>query len=128
MSTREFDVIIYGATGFTGRLVAEYMDNEYGSSVKWAMAGRSMDKLVSVRDEMGVSEDVALVVADSANLGSLKSMATRTKVVLTTVGPYQLYGTALLSACVDAGTDYVDLSGEPDGCMTRSEILTIKLK
>lgn len=113
MSTREFDVIIYGATGFTGRLVAEYMQKEYGSSVKWAMAGRSMDKLVSVRDEMGIPKDVALVVADSADLGSLKSMATRTKVVLTTVGPYQLYGTSLLSACVDTGTDYVDLSGEP---------------
>lgn len=113
MSNREFDVIIYGATGFTGRLVAEYMDNEYGSSVKWAMAGRSMDKLVSVRDEMGVSEDTALVVADSSDAASLKSMAERSKVVLTTVGPYQLYGTDLLSACVDAGTDYVDLSGEP---------------
>jgi len=113
MADREFDVIIYGATGFTGRLVAEYMNKEYGSTVKWAMAGRSMDKLKSVRDEMGVSKDTALVVADSSDAASLKSMAERTKVVLTTVGPYQLYGTDLLSACVDAGTDYVDLSGEP---------------
>ncbi len=113
MAEREFDVIIYGATGFTGRLVAEYMNNEYGSSVKWAMAGRSMDKLTSVRDEMGVSKHTALIVADSSNVSTLKDMAGRTKVVLTTVGPYQLYGTDLLSACVDAGTDYVDLSGEP---------------
>lgn len=113
MGNREFDVIIYGATGFTGRLVAEYMDAEYGKDVRWAMAGRSLKKLKSVRDEMGVDKDTALIVADSSDAASLKSMAEKTKVVLTTVGPYQLYGTELLAACVDAGTDYVDLSGEP---------------
>ena len=114
MSDREFDVIVYGSTGYTGRLVAEYLDQTYGGSdVKWAMAGRSLDKLNSVRAEMGISDETALVVADSNDKASLAEMAGRTKVVLTTVGPYQLYGTDVVAACVDAGTDYVDLSGEP---------------
>lgn len=113
MTDREFDVVVYGATGFTGRLVAEYLDETYGGDVKWAMAGRSEDKLKSVRDEMGIAADTPLVVADSNKPETLADMAARTKVVLTTVGPYQLYGTDVVSACVDAGTDYVDLSGEP---------------
>lgn len=113
MSKREFDVIVYGATGFTGRLVAEYLDKTYGTDVRWAMAGRSQAKLESVRDDMGVSKETALVVANSDDTRSLQEMAARTKVVLTTVGPYQLYGTDLVAACVAAGTDYVDLSGEP---------------
>lgn len=113
MSDREFEIIVYGATGFTGRLVAEYLDNEYGSDLKWAMAGRSQDKLESVRDEMGVSKDVALIVANSDEPASLSEMAKRTQAVLTTVGPYQIYGEPLVKACVEAGTDYVDLCGEP---------------
>ncbi len=114
MSEREFDVVVYGATGFTGRLVAEYLNDAYnGSGLKWAMAGRSQDKLTSVRSEMGISEDIPMITADSANTETLHDMAKRTKVVLTTVGPYQLYGTDLLAACAQHGTDYVDLSGEP---------------
>jgi len=113
MSDREFDVIIFGATGFTGRLVAEYIQNEYGPDVNWAMAGRSGDKLSEIRDLMGVSKDVALIVADSHDRTSLDAMAARTKVVITTVGPYQLYGEELVAACVANGTDYVDLCGEP---------------
>ena len=114
MSEREFDVIVYGSTGYTGRLVAEYLDQTYaGTDIRWAMAGRSMDKLQAVRAEMGISDDTALVVADSNDKSSLADMASRTKVVLTTVGPYQLYGTDVVAACVEAGTDYVDLSGEP---------------
>jgi len=112
-SDRDFDVIIYGATGFTGRLIAEYLNNQYGNTVNWAMAGRSQDKLETVRGEMGISEDIPLIVANSDNQASLESMAARTKSVCTTVGPYQLYGEPLLSACVKQGTDYVDLSGEP---------------
>jgi short subunit dehydrogenase-like uncharacterized protein len=112
-SDRAFDVIVFGATGFTGRLVAEYLEKEYGSDVTWAMAGRSADKLESVRDEMGISKDIPLIVADSADADSLSAMASLTKVVLTTVGPYQLYGTDLVGACVANGTDYVDLCGEP---------------
>ena len=111
--SREFDVVVFGATGFTGRLVAEYLQNQYGSDVSWAMAGRSKDKLEAVRDEMGVSKNIALIVADSSDAASLDAMAARTKSVCTTVGPYQLYGDGLVQACAKAGTDYVDLSGEP---------------
>ena len=114
MSEREFDVIVYGATGYTGRLVAEYLQKQYGDSdLKWAMAGRSADKLESVGAEMGISSDIPKVVANSDDAASLKAMAASTKVLLTTVGPYQLYGTDVVAACVEAGTDYVDLCGEP---------------
>ncbi|MDZ7588626.1 MAG: saccharopine dehydrogenase NADP-binding domain-containing protein [Parasphingorhabdus sp.] len=111
-----FDVIIYGATGYTGRLVAEYMQAQYGvggKAPKWAMAGRSQDKLESVRDEMGIDKAVPLIVADAEDAKSLDAMCRKTKVVLTTVGPYQLYGNELVAACVRNGTGYVDLCGEP---------------
>ena len=112
---REFDVIVYGATGYTGRLVAEYLDKAYGSngSLKWAMAGRSAEKLAAVRDEIGVSSDLPLIVADAADSESLKAMTARAGAIATTVGPYQLYGEPVVAACADTGTDYVDLCGEP---------------
>lgn len=112
---REFDLIVYGATGFTGRLVAEYLLGAYGAggNVRWALAGRSRNKLETVRDGLGAPHDVPLIAADAADSASLEAMASRTKVVLTTVGPYQLYGEPLLAACVASGTDYVDLCGEP---------------
>ena len=116
MSTdREYGIVVYGATGYTGRLVAEYLNLQYGvgGEVNWAMAGRSMAKLEAVRDEMGISKDVPLVVADAGDLESLKAMVNSTKVVITTVGPYQLYGNELVAECAKAGTDYVDLCGEP---------------
>ncbi len=114
MSNREFDVVVYGATGFTGRLVAEYLQAEYGNSdLKWAMAGRSLTKLEAVRDEMGVSKEVSLIVANADDGASLNDMAARSKAVITTVGPYQYYGEGLVKACVEKGTDYVDLCGEP---------------
>ncbi|MDG1417618.1 MAG: saccharopine dehydrogenase NADP-binding domain-containing protein [Maricaulis sp.] len=113
MSEREFDVVVFGATGFTGRLVAEYLAREYKSGLRWAMAGRSEAKLAKIRTEIGASDDTPLIVADSSDTASLAAMAARTRVVLTTVGPYQLYGTDLVEACVAAGTDYVDLCGEP---------------
>lgn len=108
---REFDIIVYGATGYTGRLVAEYLTGKTG--LKWAMAGRSADKLAEVRDLIGAPADTPLVVADAADPASLDAMTKRTKVVLTTVGPYQLYGNDLVAACVANGTDYTDLCGEP---------------
>ena len=110
----EFDVVIYGATGFTGRLVAEYMNETYGvgNDVAWAMAGRSLEKLKTVRDEMGIPKSVELIVADASDPKSLEDMVKSAKCVLTTVGPYQLYGTPLVEACAANGTDYVDLSGE----------------
>lgn len=113
--TPEFDIIVYGATGYTGRLVAEYLSQEYGadSKLRWAMAGRNAQKLAAVRDEIGAPADTPLVVADTSDPGSLHAMAERTRVVLTTVGPYQLYGSELVAACAETGTDYVDLCGEP---------------
>ena len=114
-NNRELDIIVYGATGYTGRLVCEYLNKQYGvnGDVKWAMAGRSQDKIDSVREEMGIPADVPTVVADSKDLASIKTMVEKTKVVLTTVGPYQLYGSDVVAACAEAGTDYVDLCGEP---------------
>ena len=108
---REFDIIVYGATGYTGLLVAEYLKTKTG--LKWAMAGRSADKLAEVRDLVGVAADTPLIVADASDPASLDAMVKRTKVVLTTVGPYQLYGNELVEACVANGTDYTDLCGEP---------------
>ncbi|MVZ97571.1 saccharopine dehydrogenase [Sphingorhabdus sp. IMCC26285] len=108
---REFDIIVYGATGYTGRLVAEYLKDKTG--LKWAMAGRSADKLAEVRDLIGAPADTPLVVADASDPASLDAMAKRANVILTTVGPYQLYGNELVTACVANGTDYTDLCGEP---------------
>ncbi|MEM6493553.1 MAG: saccharopine dehydrogenase NADP-binding domain-containing protein [Pseudomonadota bacterium] len=116
MADSEFDIIVYGATGYTGRLVAEYLSHHYGSAdnaPKWAMAGRSQEKLESVRDEIGAPADTPLVVADAGDVVDLEKMCARTRVVLTTVGPYQLYGDKLVAACVKTGTDYADLCGEP---------------
>jgi len=111
----EFDLVVYGATGFTGRLVAEYLAERYrDGSVKWAMAGRSADKLAAVRDEVGAPKTTALVVADVGDVGSLRAMARRAKAIVTTVGPYQLYGSDLVAVCADTGTDYLDLTGEPN--------------
>jgi len=112
----EFDIIVYGATGFTGRLVAEHLAQRYGvgGKVKWAMAGRSAAKLAAVRDEIGAPKDTPLVVADAADPASVRAMVGRAKAILTTVGPYQLYGSDLVAACAEAGTDYLDLSGEPN--------------
>ena len=115
MSSKEFDLIVYGASGFTGRLVAEYLAREYGTTgdVSWAMAGRNADKLAAVRDEIGAPTDTPLVTADAADEKSLKEMTARGQVICTTVGPYQLYGSDLVAACAGSGTDYVDLCGEP---------------
>jgi short subunit dehydrogenase-like uncharacterized protein len=110
----EFDVVIYGASGFTGRLVAEYMAGHYGpgSGVKWAMAGRSGEKLAAVRGEVGAPGDTELIIADAGDPDSIASMVRRAKCVITTVGPYTHYGEPLVAACAQAGTDYVDLCGE----------------
>ena len=109
---KEFDVVVYGATGFTGRLVAEYLiANARGK--RWAMAGRSADKLSEVRDLIAAPSDTPLIVADASDEESLAAMCAKTEVVLTTVGPYQLYGNELVAACAKAGTAYVDLCGEP---------------
>lgn len=115
MSSSKFDIVVYGATGFTGQLVAEYLAAHYkgDSNLRWAMAGRSKDKLASVRDAIGAPADTPLIVADASDSVSLKAMVGQTKSVISTVGPYQLYGSDLLAACVVSGTDYFDLCGEP---------------
>jgi len=112
----EFDVIVYGATGYTGRLVAEYLAQRYGvgGEVTWAMAGRSAGKLAQVRDEMGCPAETPLIVADADDPAQLDAMVRRGKAIVTTVGPYQLHGDKLVAACVAAGTDCLDLSGEPN--------------
>ncbi|MBP6278924.1 MAG: saccharopine dehydrogenase NADP-binding domain-containing protein [Rhodocyclaceae bacterium] len=114
---KEFDVVVHGATGFTGRLVIEYLMAKYPlggtSKLRWAMGGRSAEKLAAVRDEIGAPKDTPLVITDAADVASLKALTDRTRLVLTTVGPYQLYGNELVAACATSGTDYVDLCGEP---------------
>jgi len=112
---REFDVIVYGATGFTGTLVAEYLLRQYGldSNLKWSIAGRDAGKLEAVKASLGETPtDLQVIVADSRDPGALAALAARTRVVLTTVGPYAMYGSDLVEACVAAGTDYCDLAGE----------------
>src|SRR5947209_10802953 len=111
----KFDIVIYGASGFTGRLVAEYLTSRYAkdSGLKWAMAGRSLEKLAGVRDAIGAPADTPLIAVDASEPASLKAMIDQTRSVLTTVGPYQLYGSELVAACAASGTDYLDLCGEP---------------
>jgi short subunit dehydrogenase-like uncharacterized protein len=111
----KFDIIVYGATGFTGQLVAEYLAQHYvgKGDPKWAMAGRNLEKLASVRDAIGAPADTPLIVADASNPASLKSMVDQAKSVISTVGPYQFYGSELVAACAATGTDYLDLCGEP---------------
>lgn len=111
---RPYDIVVYGATGYTGRLVAEYLAHHYqGKGPKWAMAGRSAAKLAEVRDLIGAPADTPLITANSDDPASMQALAESTRVVVTTVGPYQLHGEPLLKACVEAGTDYADLCGEP---------------
>ena len=115
MSDKSFDVVIYGATGFTGKLVVEYMQEKYGNdeSVAWAIAGRSKEKLIAVSEDLKVGSNVPHLLVDSNDTDSIVSMVQQAKCVLTTVGPYQLYGANILQQCVIHGVDYVDLCGEP---------------
>src|ERR1700720_2151680 len=114
-SSKKLDIVVYGASGFTGQLVAEYLASRYAkdSDLKWAMAGRSLEKLASVRDAIGAPADTPLIVADASDPASLKAMVDQTQSVVSTVGPYQLYGSELVAACAATGTDYLDLCGEP---------------
>ncbi len=114
-NNRDIGIVVYGATGYTGRLVADYMNRQYGvdNEVSWAMAGRNLDKLMSIRDDLGIDPKIKLIAADMRDEASVKAMVGRTSAILTTVGPYQLYGSELVAACAAAGTDYLDLCGEP---------------
>jgi len=114
--TRKYDVVVWGATGFTGALVAEYLRDQYGvgKELRWAIAGRNELKLEELKHELGAEcAQLPILTADSHNESSLRELARSTSVVLTTVGPYALYGSELVAACVDNGTHYCDLAGEP---------------
>jgi short subunit dehydrogenase-like uncharacterized protein len=112
---KEYDFVVYGATGFTGKLVVEYLVHKYSnnSQIKWALAGRNLEKLESVAVSKNVPEGTGLLEVNSNNIASIEEMISKTKCVLTTVGPYQLYGNDIVSACAKSGIDYVDLCGEP---------------
>ncbi|WP_341208167.1 saccharopine dehydrogenase NADP-binding domain-containing protein [uncultured Sphingomonas sp.] len=107
----EFDIILFGATGFTGKLVADCLAQRDPDGLHWAIAGRAADKLAAARDELAI--DVPIVIADSHDAAALEAMCRRTAVVISTVGPYQLHGSKLIAACAATGTAYVDLCGEP---------------
>ena len=109
---REFDIAVYGASGFSGKLTAEHLARS-GSKARIALAGRSSERLRAVRDALGpTAQDWDLIVADASQPSTLDALASRTQVVLTTVGPYTRYGLPLVAACAKAGTDYADLTGE----------------
>ena len=111
-ATREYDIVLYGATGFVGKLTAEYLARA-GGDARIALAGRSTDRLRAIRDTLGPSaQSWQLLTADAASPKTLEAMAEQTQVVITTVGPYSKYGLPLVAACAAAGTDYADLTGE----------------
>ena len=117
---RPYDVVLFGATGFTGKLTAEYLARAVARhGTRWALAGRSRDRLERVREQLaeaagGSPGQLELLVADIGDPASLRQVAESTRVVITTVGPYILYGEPVVAACAAAGTDYVDLTGEPE--------------
>ncbi len=117
-AAREFDIAVFGATGFTGELTAAYLAEHAPADCRWALAGRNIAKLEAVRDRLAAINpacaDLALLHADVADPASLAAVAESAKVVITTVGPYLEYGEALVAACAAAGTDYLDLTGEPE--------------
>jgi short subunit dehydrogenase-like uncharacterized protein len=112
---RDFDVVVYGASGFTGRLVADYLHRQYGADgeVRWAVAGRDTVKLQAVLYEIGAGNRIKIIQAQTSDPASLLAMAQQAKVILTTVGPYPTHGGPLIEACLKTGTDTVDLNGDP---------------
>ena len=115
-NNREFDVIVYGASGFTGQLIAEYLAARQGDNgqLRWALAGRNAHKIHAMAAESGLPVDLPIIATDSSDDVSVRALVERTSVILTAVGPYQLYGSTMVKACAEAGTDYVDLCGEPN--------------
>ncbi len=109
---RPLDLVLFGATGFTGGLTADYLAAHAPDGLRWAIAGRNADRLEAVRDRLGV--DVEVLVADATDAAALADVARRARVVVTTIGPYLEHGAPLVAACAEAGTDYLDLTGEPE--------------
>lgn len=121
LADRRLDVVLFGATGFTGRLAARYMARAYGTKVRWGIAGRRAEALNALRASLAaevgdpaLTEHVQVITADAQDEGALRALAESTRVVATTAGPFSLHGTALVSACVRAGTSYADITGETD--------------
>ena len=114
-NSNKYDFVIYGATGFTGKLVVEYAINQYANNnkISWAIAGRNNEKLEHVQEKYNLPSNIGKIVVDSNDQNSIDEMVSQTKCVLTTVGPYQLYGEKIVKTCISTGTDYVDLCGEP---------------
>ncbi len=117
-SERQYEIVVFGATGFTGSLTAEYLARKAPPDTRWALAGRNQQKLETVRSRLAevnpACGELPLLQADITDQASIAAIARAAKVVLTTVGPYALYGEPLVAACAAAGTDYVDLTGEPE--------------
>jgi short subunit dehydrogenase-like uncharacterized protein len=117
-AARDLDLVLFGATGFTGALTAEYLARHAPPGCRWALAGRNRAKLESLRDRLATDDpslgDLPLLHADVTDPTSLQAVADRARVVITTVGPYIEHGEPLVAACAKAGTDYVDLTGEPE--------------
>lgn len=115
---RPYDIVLFGATGFVGALTAEYLARHAPEGCRWALAGRSRRKLEHLREQLAVVDPscaaVPLIEADASDAGSLRALAESTRVLATTVGPYVWYGEGLVAACAEAGTDYTDLTGEPE--------------
>ncbi len=115
MSEPEYDIVLFGATGFTGGLTAEYLARAAGPQTRWALAGRNPAKLEAVRERLGDGHgDLPLLTADVTDTASLRRIAESARVMISTVGPYIHYGEPLVAACAAAGTDYIDLTGEPE--------------
>src|SRR3954470_21198446 len=116
--SRPFDIVLFGATGFTGELTAAYLADNAPTGCRWALAGRNMSKLEAVRSRLVEDHPdlttLELLPADVTDPASLRAVAESARVVITTVGPYLEYGDPLVAACAAAGTDYVDLTGEPE--------------
>ncbi|MFF0154397.1 saccharopine dehydrogenase family protein [Micromonospora sp. NPDC005203] len=115
---RTYDVVLFGATGFTGGLTADYLARHAPAGLRWALAGRNPDRLAAVRDRLAAVDpnlaDLPLLTADVTDADSLRAVAESARVVASTVGPYVHHGEPLVAACAAAGTDYLDITGESE--------------
>ncbi|KAL3152249.1 hypothetical protein ABBQ32_001328 [Trebouxia sp. C0010 RCD-2024] len=115
-STRPYEVVIWGATGTVGKLVCEHVAQNYQGRVKWAIAGRNQAKLEAIRNHVAEMnpecQNVPIILGDITDQASLDSMASQSKVVIATAGPFARYGTPVVDACVRSGADYCDITGE----------------
>ncbi|MEI5519383.1 saccharopine dehydrogenase NADP-binding domain-containing protein [Streptomyces brasiliscabiei] len=111
---RAYDIVLYGATGFVGQLTAEYLAGNAPEGLRWAIAGRDADKLAALRERLPGGAGIGVLQADGSDADAVRELARRTRVMATTVGPYITHGEELVAACADEGTDYLDLTGEPE--------------